>query len=56
MSIGVRVMMEHCFKEEGKQEITKKEEYTKMASLYLQGEKKELHERQDKVKATTTGG
>ena len=31
VNVSKRVMMEHCFKEEGKQEITKKK-ITKMAS------------------------
>ena len=38
--VSKSVMMEHCFKEELKQEITKKKENTKMAFLYFQGQKK----------------
>ena len=33
-----------------------KEENSKMASLYLQGQKKKLNERQDIFSATTTKG
>ena len=36
------VKIEHCFKDEGKHETTKKEENTKMTSLHLQGQKKKL--------------
>ena len=38
-NVSKRVTMEHFFKEKGKQEIAKKEN-TKMAYLYVQGQKK----------------
>ena len=34
VNMSKKVTMEHCFKVEGKQEITKKKENTEMAALY----------------------
>ena len=46
VNVTKSVMMQYCFKDEGKQETTKKEENTKTASLHLQRQKKELFESQ----------
>ena len=50
VNVSKSVTMEHCFKDEGK------EENTKMASLYLKGQWKELHERRDIFKGKITKG
>ena len=56
VNVSKNVTMEHCFKDEGKQKTTKKEENTKMPSLHLQGQNKELYERQNIYKAISTKG